>query len=92
MSHQQNVIIRLLVLLQLMFVVNCTQSPDRETRFPVNNTNIKRQPKKIVCYWCATCYWSSMLIEKDLDPNICTHIIYAYASFDNTGIHANEGK
>ena len=26
-----------------------------------------------------------MEIEKDIDPNICTHIIYAFASFDENG-------
>ena len=38
--------------------------------------------KRVVCYFGS---WSGLDIKKDVDPNICTHIIYAFVSFDENG-------
>ena len=63
----------------------------------VNNTSDvsigeKSLPKKkVICYLGS---WSVRKIYNDLDPNICTHIIYAFVYFDKTGriIDKNVGK
>ena len=38
--------------------------------------------KRIVCYFGS---WSGLDVKKYVDPNICTHIIYAFVSFDENG-------
>ena len=38
--------------------------------------------KRVVCYFGS---WSELDVNKDVDPNICTHIIYAFVSFDENG-------
>ena len=47
--------------------------------------------KKIVCYLGS---WSldsmRMNVEFDIDPNLCTHIIYAFASFNENGVMIDE--
>ena len=47
--------------------------------------------KRIVCYLGS---WSLGLqginVEFDIDPNLCTHIIYAFASFNENGIMIDE--
>ena len=47
--------------------------------------------KRIVCYLGS---WSlgltGMNLEFDIDPNVCTHIIYAFASFDANGVMIDE--
>ena len=47
--------------------------------------------KRIVCYLGS---WSlgltGMNVEFDIDPNLCTHIIYAFASFNENGIMIDE--
>ena len=52
----------------------------------VSDASSNEHNKRIVCYLGS---WSfdrtGMEIEKDIDPNICTHIIYAFASFDENG-------
>ena len=52
----------------------------------LDNQNVFHD-KKIVCYFGS---WSvsriGFDIVKDIDPNICTHIIYAFVSFDENGI------
>ena len=38
--------------------------------------------KRVVCYFGS---WSGLDVEKYVEPNICTHIIYAFVSFDENG-------
>ena len=38
--------------------------------------------ERIVCYFGS---WSGLDVKKYVDPNICTHIIYAFVSFDENG-------
>ena len=47
--------------------------------------------KKVICYLGSS---SVQKIYNDIDPNICTHIIYAFVYFDKTGriIDKNVGK
>ena len=47
--------------------------------------------KRIVCYFGN---WSGLDVKKYVDPNICTHIIYAFVSFDENGqiVEEDTGK
>ena len=47
--------------------------------------------KRIVCYFGS---WSGLDVKKYVDPNICTHIIYAFVSFDENGqiVEEDTGK
>ena len=49
------------------------------------NTDKIAFDKKIVCYFRSWSVGTGFDIENDIDPNICTHIIYAFASFDERG-------
>ena len=57
--------------------------------------NTEMHDKKVVCYFGS---WNvkgmGFNIENDLDPNICTHIIYAFATFDRSGtlVERDAGK
>ena len=41
--------------------------------------------KRIVCYLENWAVYSGFDIENDIDPNLCSHIIYAFAKFDDNG-------
>ena len=41
--------------------------------------------KRIVCFLRDWAVDSGFDIENDIDPNICSHIIYAFAKFDDNG-------
>ena len=41
--------------------------------------------KRIVCYLESWAVYSSFDIENDIDPDLCSHIIYAFAKFDDNG-------
>ena len=47
--------------------------------------------KRVVCYFGS---WSGLDVKKYIDPNICTHIIYAFVSFDENGqiVEKDTGK
>ena len=50
------------------------------------NTERILHDKKVVCYFGSwSVKGSGFNIKNDLDPNICTHLIYAFASFDKSG-------
>ena len=56
------------------------------------NSKPNLEPKNILNYKRIICYFGSWSvnttgfdIEIDIDPNICTHIIYAFVSFDEHG-------
>ena len=38
--------------------------------------------KRVVCYFGS---WSGLDVKTYVDPNICTHMIYAFVSFDENG-------
>ena len=72
-------------------VVSTTLSIEKQDDF-----FYKRQletEKKIICYLAS---WSvrnsGFNLERDIEPNLCTHIIYAFANFDVTGMMVNITK
>lgn len=59
-----------------------SSSANHEITFNAEKT---RDDKKIVCYFQSWSVYSGFDIENDIDPNVCTHIIYAFAKFDDSG-------
>ena len=64
-----------------------TETINNSSRNVIQNyKNVYSRNKKIVCYFGSWSVHSLRFdIENDIDPNICTHIIYAFASFDESG-------
>ena len=64
---------------------NKSQPTSASENRKINEQGISHD-KRIVCYLGS---WSvestGMNVEMDIDPYICTHIIYAFASFDENG-------
>ena len=77
-------ILKIFMIFTLLSMCFVSKASSNEHRI-INRQDIQ-QNKRIVCYLGS---WSldrtGMEIEKDIDPNICTHIIYAFASFDENG-------
>ena len=62
------------------------QLPNQKSNLS-DGTDNKQAPKKIICYFAS---WSVYEDEggfdiNNIDPNLCTHIIYAIANLDGNG-------
>ena len=77
--------LRYLVVVFTFSLLPCIQSAIQTPEKKLNEEHISAS-KKIVCYFGN---WSvnsiGFDIENDIDPNICTHIIYAFVFFDEMG-------
>ena len=82
-----------LLIASLCISQKCTVSSTMlvKTTSDVSIGEEKLPKKKVICYLGSR---SVHKIYDDIDPNICTHIIYAFVSFDESGtiLDKNSGK